>query len=105
MTVIKGKGKPTKNTKGSIGAIYIDTDSGSKYKCTSSYSCHTLKGVTEEYEWEPTVQENVKPAVSKPVKEPEKPTANEETSEPVKNNGANKQQKQKQNYTQYYNKK
>ena len=47
MTEFKGKGVPTNKTKGAIGAIYTDTDTGVTYKCTGAYG---INGV-ESYEW------------------------------------------------------
>lgn len=37
MAIIKQKGAPNRNTKGSIGDIYIDTKTGNAYKCTFAY--------------------------------------------------------------------
>lgn len=34
---IKGKGAPTVNTKGAVGALYMDTDNGKIYKCISGF--------------------------------------------------------------------
>lgn len=51
MTTIKRKGMPNRQTKGALGTIYIDTETGDKYKCTQAYSCSTVAGVQYEYEW------------------------------------------------------
>ena len=47
MTEFKGKGVPTNKTKGALGVIYTDTDTGVQYKCTGAYD---INGV-ENYEW------------------------------------------------------
>lgn len=37
MAEISGKGTPTTSTAASVGALYIDSDSGTKYKCELAY--------------------------------------------------------------------
>lgn len=37
MANINGTGAPTRKTRGAIGDIYIDSDSGQQYKCTFAY--------------------------------------------------------------------
>lgn len=37
MAIIRKKGVPTSKTVGSIGDIYHDLDTGTKYKCTFAY--------------------------------------------------------------------
>lgn len=47
MTEIKDKGVPTGKTKGALGYIYTDTNTGAVYKCTAAY---IING-SESYEW------------------------------------------------------
>lgn len=47
MTEINGKGVPTNKTKGALGCIYTDTNTGATYKCTNAY---IVNGV-ESYDW------------------------------------------------------
>lgn len=91
MSTIKGKGIPTRKTKGAIGDIYIDSTTGKQYKCTNAY------GVNGEfdYTWRAEKQESVqngkvevkpaKPVESKvvPEKKVEEPVKVEVEAEPV----------------------
>ena len=54
MTEIKGKGVPTNKTKGAIGCIYTDENTGASYKCTGAYG---INGV-ESYEWKRISESN-----------------------------------------------
>lgn len=40
MSLIKGKGAPTRSTKGAIGDIYVDLGTGKQYKCVNAYGVH-----------------------------------------------------------------
>lgn len=55
MTEIKDKGIPTNKTKGALGVIYTDTDTGVQYKCTGAYG---INGV-EHYEWKRISESNI----------------------------------------------
>lgn len=101
MTIIKRKGMPNRQTKGAIGMIYIDTDTGYEYKCTQAYSCSTVAGVQYEYEWKLVYKKTEnKPAkkeesITKPVVEEVK-EEKEQVTTPVRYNN-------KTSYTKYYN--
>lgn len=106
MTTIKKKGMPNRQTKGALGTIYIDTETGKKYKCTQAYSCTTLGGVQQEYEWKLIFEEEPKQEIKKPVTPP--PVKVEETVEPVEQPVAEEKPvktNNKPNYGKYYNKK
>ena len=53
MSEIKGKGIPTRQTAGALGDIYIDTNTGVRYKCTGAYGITTHIDSTKEFEWKP----------------------------------------------------
>lgn len=53
MPEIKGKGLPTRKTEGALGDIYVDTNTGVKYKCTGAFGVTTHAESTKEYEWKP----------------------------------------------------
>ena len=80
MAAIKGKGVPNQHTKGHIGDLYIDTNTGNRYLCTFSYSDYfvdgeyawTYVGTTETTDMESLPEseektEEVKPSVEEPV--------------------------------------
>lgn len=71
MSVIKQKGVPTRKTKGAVGDVYINTQTGDKYNCTFAYN----DGINAEYTWHPTgkttVAKEEKPVVAE-VKQPAK---------------------------------
>lgn len=46
---LSGNGAPTKNTVGSIDDIYVDLNTGTKYKCTSIFSYTGHNSLTVEY--------------------------------------------------------
>lgn len=46
-----GKGLPTRKTLGAIGDIYTDTETGIRYKCTSSYGNVEHGIISFETEW------------------------------------------------------
>lgn len=49
---IKGNGPPTKDTPGSVGQEYIDTDTGYLYECVEAF-VHKGYGFSREiYNWE-----------------------------------------------------
>lgn len=80
MEPIKGKGMPTRSTVGSIGDIYIDTETGKRYKCTGSYGDSVHK--TSDYEWKPATDLGVSgPKPVPPVKEEPKAAAVEPAKE------------------------
>ena len=37
MSLVKGNGAPTAKTRGAIGDLYLDVDTGAKYQCISRY--------------------------------------------------------------------
>ncbi|MBO5319048.1 MAG: hypothetical protein J6B01_04470 [Ruminococcus sp.] len=122
MSEIKANGAPTRNTKGAVGDIYIDSATGTKYKCTGAYmngdqiDCDWKKvvditkkpGMKQPKEIKPHDSSLVKPAetkeTTKKAEEP-KPEKTEEVKEkveeskPIKNGKGNKQH----NYGQHYN--
>lgn len=103
MAAIKGKGVPNQHTKGHIGDLYTDTNTGNRYLCTFSYSDYF---VDEEYTWTyvdttETVESGSSPVVEveDKIEEPENDTEPvvEETNRPQYNNNY-KQRKQYHNY-------
>jgi hypothetical protein len=119
MSTIKGKGIPTRNTKGAIGDTYVDSSSGRQYKCVNAYGALGQF----EYTWKPMKNEQGKVEVKetkpakpvaekkvevKPVEEPKAEPVVEEkveevVEEPVKEEV--KETKQRTNYAAAYNKK
>ena len=79
MSIIKQKGMPTRNTKGSIGDIYHDLNTGNRYKCTFAY----VSAGTVECDWKligkdagkkevaenPVIEEVKAPVIEEPVVE------------------------------------
>lgn len=120
MTEFKGKGAPTNKTKGALGCIYTDTNTGAMYKCTGAYG---INGV-ESYEWKRIseskdekipVEKNEKNKVEtaeqpfeqfmNPPVESEEPVADEPvTEQPVENTRERVQQNGKHKYGKYYDK-
>lgn len=105
MAVITKSGKPRSTTPASIGDIYIDSDTGAKYRCTFSYkdnygaSTYTWKEIESG-----KVVETEKPKESeKPDDKVEEPAENEKSDDAVKE-PAKPQQPQRFNYNQQYNK-
>lgn len=83
MSTIKGKGIPTRKTKGAIGDIYIDSTTGKQYKCTNAYGVNGEFDYTWRAEKQESVQNGkveVKPA--KPVES--KVVPEKKVEEPVK---------------------
>ena len=107
MTIIKKKGMPNRSTKGALGTIYVDTETGKKYKCTQSYSCTTVGGIQQEYEWKLIFEDEPKQEIKKPVTPPPvveevvKPAVENVEEVEVKTAKTNN----KHNYSKYYNKK
>lgn len=113
MAQLKDNGAPTRKTKGALGDIYTDTNTGKKYKCIFSYrddvngdfDCQWKEIVEAEKKASKKI-ETPKPEVKPTVEEtPENaPVRQEETKEePVKPDP--KKHAGKSNYTSYYNKK
>lgn len=113
MSEIKGKGIPTRQTKGAMGDIYVDTATGMKYKCTGSYSITTHANSTKDYEWKPVkpVLKNAqKPAEPKPhesAKQQVETKVEEKVEEKVVDNKAQDVKKEtksndKHNYTKHF---
>ena len=111
MAVITKSGKPRSTTPASIGDIYINSDTGEKYRCTFSYKDNYGVSTYTWKEIEPSkVVENEKPEEPSEVKESEKPddkveepAENEKSDDAVKE-PAKPQQPQRFNYNQQYNK-
>lgn len=58
MTIEK-QGLPNEFTQGEVGDIYIDTDTGFKFICTSKISIHAGVNTNYKYVWMP-IRENYK---------------------------------------------
>lgn len=116
MAEIKGKGLPTRNTKGALGDIYVDTNTGIKYKCTGSYSISTHAESNKEYEWKPanSTFKNVQRTASEKPHETPKPQptvkpiekVEENTKETTNTQGFKKDVKSndKHNYSKHFDK-
>ena len=114
MAQLKDNGAPTRKTKGALGDIYTDTNTGKKYKCIFSYrddvngdfDCQ-WKEIVEAGKKAPKKTEKPKQEAKTSVEEkksPEEPTKREETKvEPVKSE--EKRPAGKTSYSSYYNKK
>lgn len=97
MSVIRGKGLPTRSTKGALGDIYIDQTTGRKYKCVGATTMQTLGKADSDYQWkfmsdkEAVVDTNkpVEKAPEKEVKSPEQPKPKKEA---VKKEAAKKEE-------------
>lgn len=100
MASINKSGVPTRKTKGAIGDIYIDSNTGDKYKCTFAYRDF---GKDFDYEWKKIESgENPKAKEAKEVKEV-KPVEPDIPKKEVTPNAANSQNQGKQQYKNYYN--
>ena len=97
MTTINKSGVPTRKTKGAIGDIYIDSNTGDKYKCTFAYRDF---GKDFDYEWKKI--ESGKNPKAKEVKEV-KTVEPDIPKKEVTPNVANSQNKGKQQYKNYHN--
>lgn len=83
MSTINRSGAPNRMTKGAIGDIYIDTDTGAKYEC--AFACR-LSGEALEYKWQ-KISDGDK-AVVDPIITPITETDNnKDRPKPVENNG------------------
>ena len=119
MAEIKGKGIPTRQTKGALGDIYVDTTTGVKYKCTGAYGVTTHAASSKEYEWKPADAKfkNIpRTAEEKPHETPKKQTkakkveekaeekVAEQVKEPANTQAAEKEPKSngKHSYAKYY---
>lgn len=106
MTEIKEKGLPTRQTKGALGDIYVDTNTGLKYKCTGAFSVTTHVESKKEYEWKPLnptakkQQNNVVEKQYETRKENNKVEKVEYKNEKPSNYQTNK--KDKHNYTKHF---
>ena len=60
--VIEKQGLPNELTQGEVGDIYVDTDTGFKFECTSKISIKAGKDTDVKYIWMP-VRENYKQMV------------------------------------------
>ena len=85
MGLIKEKGAPGRFTKGSVGDMYIDLDTGNEYLCTFAFS--DSNGGSSDYSWKliktgpkPEIKmekipesnfQKTNPRPVEPVKEPE----------------------------------
>ena len=58
MAQITNKGIPNRQTKGALGDIYTDTNTGKKYKCTGAYIYNTVSESKAEYDWKPIIDIN-----------------------------------------------
>lgn len=102
MSEMKGKGLPTRKTQGSIGDIYIDTNTGKKYRCKFSY------GLDKDCEWQPietdileeTVKEVIEEVTPEPVEEPKVAPVKEVVETAVKE-PPKQERPNKKNYQQY----
>lgn len=106
MATIKQKGIPTRNTKGSIGDIYIDSNTGNHYQCTFAYK----SGDSIECDWKLVKKgSEIKEAINKVVEEVKTPVVKEPVVEEVVEvvaeaepiNEEPVQQTKRTNYTQY----
>ena len=107
MSIIKQKGVPTRNTKGSIGDIYVDLNTGNRYQCTFAY----ISAGSVECDWKPVSKGTVTRAEISDIKtpvvlEPAVEEVKEELVEEVSESTAEEpikpaRQSQRTNYTQY----
>lgn len=121
MSKIRQKGAPTRQTVGSIGDIYTDTDTGLDYKCTGSYGLQTHIGLETKYEWslipgqkakaDQPVKKQEPVKKKEPVNQPEpkvevkeEPKVVEETKDVVEEKVEEPKSQQPHNYNKYYSK-
>ena len=85
MAEIKGKGLPTRQTKGALGDIYVDTTTGVKYKCTGAFGVTTHAESKKEYEWKPAnpVNKNLQRTAKEKPHETSKPQSEVKPTEKV----------------------
>lgn len=85
MAEIKGKGLPTRQTKGALGDIYVDTATGMKYKCTGAFGVTTHAESKKEYEWKPAnpVNKNLQRTAKEKPHETSKPQSEVKPAEKV----------------------
>lgn len=113
MAQLKDNGVPTRKTKGALGDIYTDINTGKKYKCVFSYR-DDVNG-DFDCQWREIIEVGKKPVkkneapkqevkdVVEKKKSTEELTKHEETKEdPIK--PETKKHVGKSNYTSYYNK-
>lgn len=72
MSIIKGKGIPSRETKGAIGDTYINVLTGIKYKCVDSYKISGMNSETVYCNWKRIGVEQ-KAAETKPTEEVKAP--------------------------------
>lgn len=89
MAIIKGKGIPSRETKGAIGDTYINVLTGIKYKCVDSYKISGMNSETVYCNWkrmgvEQQTGEN-KTADKNKVQPVPEATTNEQTVAPEQN--------------------
>lgn len=108
MGIIKGKGAPTRNTPGSIGDRYIDTDTKNVYKCVFAYKTPFND---PEYDWKPIddipviVEETPVEEVSEVSEVSEEKVVEEvKVEESPKQNYSNYSGKPRNNYNKQYRK-
>lgn len=106
MAQLKDNGVPTRKTKGALGDIYTDTNTGKKYKCIFSYR-DDVNGVFD-CQWREIIETG-----KKAPKQEAKAVVEEAKTEPVKQEEAKeeltkteeKRSTGKTSYSSYYNKK
>lgn len=112
MAQLKDNGAPTRKTKGALGDIYTDTNTGKKYKCIFSYR-DDVNG-DFDCQWKEIVEAEKKASKKNEAPKQEakavveevktEPVKQEETKEePVKTE--EKRSTGKTSYSSYYNKK
>ena len=82
MSLVKGNGAPTAKTRGAIGDLYLDVDTGTKYQCISRYR-DSLGHI--EINWKRCEGDDT-PVVNTAVEAPEEPTPVSENNDRNRNN-------------------
>ena len=112
MAQLKDNGVPTRKTKGALGDIYTDTNTGKKYKCIFSYR-DDVNG-DFDCQWREIIETGKKiPKKNEAPKQEVKTVVEEAKTEPVKQEEAKeeltkteeKHPSGKTSYSSYYNKK
>lgn len=102
MAEIKHSGVPDRKTKGALGDIYTDLDTGKKYKCTGSYAYNTYTESKAEYEWREIKEEVVEKPSTPSDNNPEDKKVDQVVEPKVERRQDRPNEKPRRNYNKYY---